>query len=373
MRGNITRRGKASWQLKFDVGAVNGKRQTRYVTVRGSYKDAQKELTRLLRSLDDGTLPNLNKATIAEYVRHWIATAQGRTPKTIERYGELCERQIAPHLGEIPLQRLRPEHVQQWHGKLLSGARPLARQTVLHAHRLLSIAFSDAVKNGLLARNVATIHKPPMPEHGELEILSAEQIEDMLRKLTGHFLHPIVSLALDTGLRRGELLGLQWGDIDLDEATLRVERAIEETRQGLRVKAPKTKRGRRSVMLPQRAVAVLRGHRIGQLEQRLVLGLGKIADDTLVFSTVEGEMIWPDDLTRVWARVCSANQLPRVTFHALRHTHASMLIAAGVDVLTISRRLGHSKPSTTLDVYGHLFKGADAAAATAIDAIFKAT
>jgi integrase len=233
--------------------------------------------------------------------------------------------------------------------------------------------LSDAVKNGVVARNVATVHKPPMPEHGELEILSAERIEDMLRKLTGHFLHPLVSLALDTGLRRGELLGLQWGDINLDEATLRVERAIEETRQGLRVKAPKTKRGRRSIMLPQRAVAMLRGHRIAQLEQRLVLGLGKIADNTLVFSTVEGEMIWPDDLTRVWARVCSAKQLPRVTFHALRHTHASMLIAAGVDVLTISRRLGHSKPSTTLDEYGHLFKGADAAAATAIDAIFKAT
>jgi integrase len=273
MRGNITRRGKASWQLKFDLGVVNGKRQTRYATARGTYKDAQRELTRLISAADAGTLTDLSKITVGEYVRRWIAGAQGRTPKTLERYGELCERQIIPHL------------------------------------------------------------------------------------------------AIDTGMRRGELCGLQWGDVDLDGATLQVERAVEETRQGLRVKGPKSKRGRRSIVLPKRAVTMLRAHRVDQLERRLILGQGKITDTTLVFSNIEGNMLWPDDLTRIWARVVLAKKLPRVTFHALRHTHASVLINAGLDVLTISRRLGHSKPSVTLDIYGHLIKGADAAAADAIDAL----
>ena len=203
MRGNITRRGKASWQLKFDVGAVNGKRQTRYATVRGTRQDAQRELTRLLKAADDGVLPDPNKLTVAEHVRGWVATVPGRSPKTLERYGELCERQIVPHIGTIPLQKLRAEDVQQWHGKLLSGDRPLARRTVVHAHRLLSLAVSDAVKNGTLARNVVDVHKPPTPEDAEVSILSPEQIEDVLDKLQCHWLHPIVSLALDTGMRRG--------------------------------------------------------------------------------------------------------------------------------------------------------------------------
>ena len=326
MRGNITRRGKSSWQLKFDVGTIDGKRRTRYATVRGSRQDAQRELTRLLKAADDGTLTDPSKVTVGEYVRRWIAGAQGRTPKTVERYGELCERQIVPHLGSIQLQKLRPEHVQQWHGTLLSGDRPLARWTVTHAHRVLRLALSDAVKNGTVSRNVATVHKPPTPEQEEVAILTPEQIEEVLCKLAGHFLYPIASLAIDTGMRRGELCGLQWGDVDLDRATLQVERAVEETQQGLRVKGPKSKRGRRSIALPNRAVTMLRAHRKEQLERRLVLGQGKITDATLVFSNVEGDMLWPDDLTRIWARVILAKKLPRVTFHALRHTHASMLI-----------------------------------------------
>jgi integrase len=223
-----------------------------------------------------------------------------------------------------------------------------------------------AVKNGTLSRNVASVHKPPAVEETEIEILSADQIADVLLKLDGHPLFPIASLALATGMRRGELLGLQWGDIDLDGAALRVERSVEETRAGLRLKPPKSKRGRRNITLPVEAVAMLRAHKVRLLELRLVLGLGAITPTALVFSTVEGELLSPDNLSRDWRRVSDAKRLPRVKFHALRHTHASVLIRAGVDILTISRRLGHYKASVTLDTYGHLIEGADAAAAEAI-------
>ena len=190
-------------------------------------------------------------------------------------------------------------------------------------------------------------------------------------KLEGHTLFPIVSLALATGMRRGELLGLQWGDIDLDRGVLRVERSLEETKAGLRFKPPKTKRGRRNITLPPDAVAMLRAHKVKQLELRLVLGLGKIEPSTLVLSDVEGEPLKPHTVSRAWQRVVVAKGLPRVSFHALRHTHASMLIRAGVDILTISRRLGHSAAAITLDVYGHLIEGADAAAAKAIEGVLK--
>lgn len=185
----------------------------------------------------------------------------------------------------------------------------------------------------------------------------------------GHTLYPVVALALATGMRRGELLGLQWGDIDLDAATLRVERSVEETRARLRLKSPKTRRGRRNITLPADTVAMLRAHKIKMLEFRLALSMGNIGPSTLVFGTVDGELMRPRNLTKAWWRTRTAMKLPAVSFHAFRHSHASMLIRAGVDVLTISRRLGHAQASITLDRYGHLIEGADAAAAKAIAGI----
>ena len=164
--------------------------------------------------------------------------------------------------------------------------------------------------------------------------------------LQDSWLLPIAALALDTGMRRGELLGLQWGDVNLEAATLQVERSVEETNAGLRMKAPKTKRGRRQISLSAETVAMLRAHKIKHLELRLQLGLGKIEPDTLLFGTIDGGIIRPRNLTKAWSRAVLDK-----TFHALRHTHASMLINAGIDILTVSRRLGHSKAAITLDVY----------------------
>jgi integrase len=228
-----------------------------------------------------------------------------------------------------------------WHAKLLDLR--LSPRTTGHAHRLLRLVLQCAVKNGTLARNVASVHRPPAVEEREIEILAPDQIADTLAALDGHSLFPIVSLALATGMRRGELLGLQWGDVDLDGGTLRVERAVEETGAGLRLKSPKTRRGRRIITLPPEAVAILRAHKVKLLELRLALGLGNIALETLVFGTVEGGLLRPRNLSKAWSRVREAKKLPRVSFHALRHSHASLLIRAGVDILTISRRLGHSR------------------------------
>ena len=213
---------------------------------------------------------------------------------------------------------------------------------------------------------------PPKVEEREIEMLSTDQIAGVIAKLDGHTLLPIVSLALATGMRRGEILGLQWGDIDLDGGTLRVERAVEETETlGLRLKPPKTKRGRRNITLPPDAVTMLRTHKVKQMEFRLALGMGKPEASTLVFSDVDGEMLKPHTVSRAWRRVVVAKKLPAVTFHALRHTHASVLIRAGVDILTVSRRLGHANASITLNVYAHLVEGADAAAAKAIAEMLK--
>src|SRR5262249_3933520 len=150
----------------------------------------------------------------------------------------------------------------------------------------LRLVLGYAVTSGTLSRNIAAVAAPPKVEDREVEILSPDAIKAVLDTLQGHALHPIVSLALATGMRRGELCGLQWGDVDLDKATLRVERSVEETRAGLRL-TPKTKRGRRSLALPPETVPMLRNHRVQQMQLRLVLGQGAIKPETFVFNTIE--------------------------------------------------------------------------------------
>ena len=212
----------------------------------GTYKDAKKELTRLLGASDAGTLSDPTRQTVGEYLHAWLNSARDRSPKTLERYRELAENQVLPHLGAVPLQRLKPEHISAWHAKLIDGG--LSPRTVVHAHRVLSLCLKCAVENGTLARNVATVRKPPKVEDTELGILEPDQLTAVLAALADHpYLGPLATLAAATGARRGELLALEWKDISLDRGTLRIERSVEETSAGLRIKSPKTKRGRRNI------------------------------------------------------------------------------------------------------------------------------
>ena len=375
MRGNITRRGKASWRIKFEIEPdANGNRQYRLVTVRGLRKDAERELTRLLGERDRGTLVDASKVTVEAYLWGWLEGKHGLSPVSVERYREIIARGIVPMLGSIELQKLKPAHVRGWlSGMVKHGSRgggPLTARTVRHSYRVLRAALQDAVKLDMLARNVADAVTPPKVEAAEVEILDAEQIAALLDALKGRTLHSIASLALATGMRRGELLALRWQDVNLDEASLKVERSLEQTKGGLRFKSPKTRHSRRTISLPPSAVAMLRDHRKSQLELRMQLGRGKHEPDALVFCDHEGSPISPNYFSIMWRRVISRNSgLPQVTFHALRHSHASALIAGGIDVVKVSRRLGHSSPVITLSTYAHLFSKDDDGAAAAIEAV----
>jgi integrase len=233
-------------------------------------------------------------------------------------------------------------------------------------HRVLHRALGHAAQWGLVRQNVAKLVDPPRVPATEIAILRADELA-VLEKLRGRALYPIGITALGTGMRRGELVALRWQDVDLDRGVIRVEQSLEATKGRLRFKAPKTKYGRRSITLPASLVAELHAHRKAQLEQRLALGLGKSPPDGLVFATWDGKARHPDGLTKEWATAMAAMGRPEITLHSLRHTHASQLIAAGLDVLTISRRLGHGSPAITLAVYGHLFANTDDRAAQVIE------
>jgi integrase len=371
-RGHIRRRGRDSWEVRYAAPAEpGGKRKTRTLTVRGKREDADKKLTEALRERDTGSSVDPSKTTLGQYLDRWLGELQVE-PKTRERYTGLVEAQVKPHLGSVVLQELTTAAVKTWHKTLRERGgfkgKPLADRTVLHAHRVLANALGDAKECRLISSNPASdVSQPKVRKKKPMEILKDGEPRQVLEKLAGHELHAVSTLALASGMRRGELLALRWTDVDLDRATVRVERSLEELKDGsLRFKDPKTEAGRRTISLPASTVQVLREHRRKQLEQRLQLGLGKPPADALVFPGLDGEPMSPDRLSWRWRNTCKSLSLPRVNFHALRHTHASALIAAKEDIVKISRRLGHSSPTVTLSVYAHLFEHDDTSAALAI-------
>jgi integrase len=379
-RGHIRKRGKGSWELKFDAGRdpATGKRQTRYHSFRGTKRGAQAKLIELLAAVGAGAYVDPSKITVAEYLRarvdQWEA-AGDISARTAQRYRQLVENQIVPHIGGHLLQKLRHPDIERWQGTLRTGGRRrgqggLAARTIGHAHRVLSKALNDAVKSRIVTCNEAQLQGAPKVEEEEMFILKGEEVSTLLGKLEGHVTYAPMVLALFTGMRLGEVLALRWGNCDIDDTQMiRVREALEETKaNGIIFKAPKTKAGRRDITLPNIVVNTLREHRRQQRELSLQLGLGKLADDALVFPTIEGGPRSPAATSREWGLVAQSIGLSELTFHALRHTHASQLIDAGVDVVTISQRLGHANPKVTLQVYAHLFRKDDSKAAMAINA-----
>jgi integrase len=218
-----------------------------------------------------------------------------------------------------------------------------------------------------VVKNAAATEKPPKADD-DVQIVEEHRLPELLTKLRGRSVYLIAVISLFAGLRRSEVLALKWRHIDLDRRILQVREALEETRsQGIRFKEPKTKAGNRDITLPDIVVEALREHRRQQLELRLRLGLGRLLDDDLLFSTHDGGPIAPRIFSVYWGRAAASIGMPDITFHALRHTHVSMLIAQGVDLVTISTRLGHAKPNVTLAIYAHLFRNNDGRASEAIN------
>ena len=380
MRGHIRRRG-TRWELKYDADRAGGQRQTVYRAFKGTRRQAEAELARLLARVADGGHVDPSKLTVAEYLRsrleHWVAMGT-ISPKTAQGYSGLIEHQIVPFLGSKLVQKLAARDIETWHSTLLTkgakgrygrpdGAGGVSARTVGHAHRILAKALHEAMRHELVLRNVCTVQRAPKIATEEMRILTPRQVTELPALLDGHELGPPALFALFTGLRRGEILALRWGNVDLDDEVIRVRESLEETKAGLRFKAPKSKAGTRDVRLPAIVSDILEAQRKRLRERRLALGQGKLSDADLVFPAWDGSPQAPDSFGSAWGKLAKKLGL-EVSFHGLRHTHASQLIDAGVDVVTIAKRLGHASPAITLNVYAHLFRKDDSKAAAAINA-----
>jgi integrase len=374
--GSIKERSPGRWAIILDINA-DGKRRRKWHSFRGTRREAQAECTRLINQMNEGTYVEGSKLTLGEFLLERLAQWEAGkkiSNKTAERYRELITNQIIPHIGDRRLQKLKAIEIENWHNALVAGGRKdgkggVSNRTIGHAHRVLSKALKEAARFDLVVKNVAATEKPPkVGGDEEIQIIGEQRLGELLAKLRGRAIYPKAITSLFAGLRRGELLALRWRHIDLDRKLLQVREALEETKaHGIQVKVPKSKAGRRDIKLPEIVVEVLRDHRKAQLELRVRLGLGKLADDDLLFPTLDGSLPSPRAFSAEWADVAASIGMPDITFHALRHTHASQLIAAGIDVVRISKRLGHSNPTVTLRVYAHLYHENDEKAAEAIN------
>jgi integrase len=373
-QGSIRPRGPQRWELKFDLGRdpLTGKRITRWVTFKGTKREAQAELNRLLNQRNEGTYIDPTKMSLAQYLEHWLAVDIERrvARKTAVRHRQLVQRQIIPRLGHIPVRKLAPVHIEAFEAELrktgyVKGKKAgdgLAAQTVLHVHRTLSQALGHAVKNGVLFKNPADQVRPPRPPKREIAILSKAEVATLLRTAEatteGLSLYLPVLVGITTGMRRGEILGLRWSDIDLKSSRLTVNQSLERLSGKTTLKPPKTAGSRRAITLPALTVEALTQHRAKQ---------GRIGPSELVFS--HDGLPWdPDSLTKAFDRLIEVAGVRRITFHGLRHTHISHQLMDGVHVKVVSERAGHANVSITLSTYAAFIPTLQADAAAGVDA-----
>jgi integrase len=368
MKGHIRERSPGRWAIVIDVcDPQTGKRKRKWHSFRGTKREAQVRCAELVAAVGKGDYVEPSRTTVTEFVRarigQWEASGE-ISARTAQRYRQLLENQIVPHLGIKVLRKLRPLDIEAWHTSLRDT---VAARTIGHAHRVLSKALKDAAKNDLVTRNVTKEQPAPKVEDAEKEIV--RDVPALVTALQSWRHGTVAMVALFTGMRLGEVLALRWSNVDLDRKIIRVREALEQTKQfGVRFKAPKSKAGRRDITLPDILVDALREYHKAQLELRMRCGAGRLPDDALLFATIDGRPLAPNLVSTLWVYFAQRIGLPEITFHSLRDTHASQLIDQGVDIVTISKRLGHAKPDITLRTYAHMFRKDDSRAAAAINA-----
>ena len=360
--GSIARRKDGRYEGRYTVQTASGpKRRAVYGKSRA---EAAEKLARAIAERDAGTLPEIpaRDVTLGQYLEAYLADAAGRVrPKTHRRYEDLANLHLIPWIGKKKLRTLSPGQLRALYAGMLEAG--YAPRTVGHAHVLLKQVLRQAMADGLLPRNVAEAVRPPGGGGREINPLAASEVGRLFRAASGSRYEALYVLAVTAGLRRGELLGLRWEDIDLNAGTLQVRRTLQRGE----MLPPKTPRSRRSVQLSQRAVFALSGHRDRQVAEKAERG-GSWAEKGLVFPNAAGNFTCGDNLcSRHFRPLLREAGLPDIRFHDLRHTCATLLLSRNIHPKIVSEMLGHANISITLDIYSHVIPGMGEAAAGAMD------
>jgi integrase len=366
MRGHIRKRSAGSHQVIVSAGTdpITGKRLQVFRSVKGSRLEAERELTKLLRQIDTGSFADPGRETVSECFDRYMEHARTRTrAATWNRYLQLVRRHIVPTIGSVRLSKLRPAHIQSVVDTMLRQG--LAPRTVIQAYRVLSVAFRQAVRWEIVAVNPVAAIRPPRAERPRLSVPDAGALAAILRAAETTQFHVPVAVAATTGLRRGEVLGLRWRDVDLEAGLVHISATLQRVAGELCFLDPKTDRSRRTVGLPVMTVDLLRKHRKEQGERRLLLGASWAAKD-VVFDRGDGTPIDPGHFSHAFHRIATAAGQPHVRLHDLRHAFATVLLVQGIHPKIASEALGHASVGFTMDVYSHLLPSMQEVAARAV-------
>ena len=382
-QGSIRKDASGAWFFVIDLAAPNGRRKQLRRRGFSTKKAAQDALTRVRGEMMSGSFVSPSRQSLAAYLTGWLEAlpASGRRPSTVAGYRHLMNHDVIPAIGGVDLQALNALHLDRLYSDLLS--RGLAMSSVRKVHVVLSKALSDAERKGFVNRNVARLATPPAMSASkapEMKFWTPQQLSTFLASIADHHHYPLIRLAAMSGLRRGELVALRWTDVDLKERRIAVRQATTVVSGTAVTGDVKTKRSRRVVDIDAGTVAVLRGWAKQQKELRLLFG-SDWTTTGLVFTMPTGEGWHPDSVSQAFERLvspaskeraeASLKLRPRIRFHDLRHTHASHLLAAGVNVKVVSDRLGHASVAFTLDTYAHVMPGQQAEAAAAVLALLE--
>jgi integrase len=351
---------------------ANGKRQYHYKQIKGTKADAQTYLNDILHSKDTGTFVQPVALTLNEYLTKWLATAARPrvSERTHEGYQYLLNQHVQPELGKQKLSDVRPLHIQKLYSDMQE--RGLSARTVRYLHAVLSSALKQAVRWGMLARNPAELVELPRQARKEMLALSPKEATEFLKAAAADRWCVLFAFALATGTRPEEYLGLQWKDVDLEHGVVTVRRALvwRSTGGGWYFGEPKTARSRRQIPLPASTLLALKEHRRQQAEERLKAGASYQQND-LVFATPEGGPLAPRNLKRRHFRpILKRAKLPQeFRLYDLRHSCATLLLAAGEHPKVVSERLGHASVTLTLDVYSHVLPTMQEAASKKLESL----
>jgi integrase len=372
MRGYTAKKGSRYYAVIYEgVDPATGKERRRWYSAGPRKADAERMVTELVKRKNDGEYRPPERTTVGSYLtERWLPAKRAQLrPSTFDSYRRTIDLHVIPAIGRIPLQRLTAEDLDGLYAKLAAGdqeRRRLAPKTIHSIHEMIHKALADAERKGSVIRNVAALADPPKLSSATrhpMRVWDAEQLRQFLDGIGDHRLHPAYYLAANTGMRRGEVLGLRWRDVDLDARRLSVHQAVISVAYALQVADVKTGTSRRTIDLDPRTVAVLRSWRKHRLEERLALG-EEHHDHGLVFARPEGTPIHPDLFSKTFDRLVARSGLPVIRLHDLRHSHASLLLKSRVPVKVVSERLGHATPAFTMTVYQHVLPGMQAEAAT---------
>jgi integrase len=366
--GTITRRKDGRWEAKYTVYTAEGpKRRALYGKTR---KVAADKLARALADRTSGHTFDTENMTVGEYLDRWLNDSDKGSVRTstYERHEQIVRLHLKPALGRLKLSKLTPAHVQGlYRDKLDSGLSPA---TVQKIHTVLHKALTQALKWNMIPRNAAEVVKAPRPVPEEMHPLSPDEARKLIEAARGDKLEAPSILAVHTGMRQGELLGLKWEDVDLNEGVIHIRRTVVRSGGRISLGEPKTKGSRRPVHLTGAAVEALKAHLERQLEDIERLG-DLYRDHGLVFTSEVGTLINPWNLRRrSFAPLLQRAGLPRIRFHDLRHTCATLLLSRNVHPKYVQELLGHATVAITLDTYSHVIRGMGDHTARAMEDVF---